>query len=362
MFLKRALQPHPSLSDPEVRRQSWLLGVSITVLTLLFVCVDSVLLIRVAGYRPPWFGYVTLATTLALNRSGHYRVAGALAVAMFPAVVFKIVYSGSTLPYLSLSFLAIGPMLGAIFLPIWGVALLTIANVCGIALVPLFVTGLVGRTPELLGPLAANAMVGILAALYMVHRNALEADRRRALQESQDRMRQAQKMEALGRMSGGIAHDFNNVLTVILSSVEMLRRRDSAQDLDNIETAATSAAALTRKLLAFSRGAALAPTVLDLDEVVKGATAMIGRLIGEDIAIRYEPSPVRWLTRIDGSQLEQILLNLASNARDAMPSGGTLGIAVSNVTLGEREPARPRRGETRRLRASTRQRHGHGHG
>ena len=200
MFLKRALQPHPSLIDPEARRQSWLLGVSIAVLTLLFVCVDAVLLIRVAGYRPPWFGYLSLVTTLALNRSGHYRLAGALAVAMFPAVAFKLIYSGSTLPYLTLSFLAIGPMLGAIFLPIWGVALLTFANVCGIALAPLFVPAIAARTPELLGPLAANAMVGVLAALYMVHRNGLEADRRRVLQESQDRMRQAQKMEALGRL------------------------------------------------------------------------------------------------------------------------------------------------------------------
>jgi nitrogen-specific signal transduction histidine kinase len=198
-------------------------------------------------------------------------------------------------------------------------------------------------------------MVGVLAGLYMHHRNAVEADRRRAAQQVEERLRRAQKMEALGRLSGGVAHDFNNLLTIIMGSVALLRRRQPSPELADIAAAADSAASLTRQLLAFSRGAVLEPRVLCLQELVRDAIAMIRRLIGEDIEVGFHEAESPWLVRIDPNQLEQVLLNLATNARDAMPRGGRLEIALSNVALdadGARLSSEARPGEYVRLRVT----------
>jgi signal transduction histidine kinase len=203
-----------------------------------------------------------------------------------------------------------------------------------IALAPWFAPQLHGQLPRLIGPFSTNAMAGVLAGLYMHHRNAVEDDRRRAALQRDEQLRQAQKMEALGRLSGGVAHDFNNLLMVILGSVAALRRQRPAPELEQIASAAQSAAALTRQLLAFSRAAVLEPRLLALDAVVGDAIGMVRRLIGEDIEVRYRPAST-WLARVDASQLEQILLNLATNARDAMPRGGTLEIALDDIVVDE---------------------------
>jgi signal transduction histidine kinase len=318
--------------------------VCLFVLAALFSSVDTILTLSVESYRPPWFGYLVLLTAFALNRRGHDRLAAPIVVSMFPCVVFAIVVSGNSMPLISFGFLAVAPMVAANLMPIWGVAALTIIDLCGIAACGLFVPEVAALGAQMVGPLSANAMVGLLAIVYMHQRNALERDRRRALEdhESQrrtleDQLRRSQKMEALGRMSGGIAHDFNNVLTVIMASATLLRRRNPAPELDRIETAARSAAALTSKLLAFSRGSVLAPRVLDLGAVVRDAIPLIERLVGENVHVHDRTVPGRWRARLDRSQLEQVLLNLAANARDAMPSGGTLEIEVDNVDVGPQQ-------------------------
>ena len=149
--------------------------------------------------------------------------------------------------------------------------------------------------------------------------------------------RQAQKMEAIGRLAGGIAHDFNNLLTIISGNVHLIQHLppgdpEFPQLLDDIRDAADRAAALTRQLLTFSRKQPTRPVVLDLSEVVSGLASMLRRLIGERIAVRTQlaPHPVR--VRIDRGQLEQVLMNLAVNAKDAMPDGGTLTIGTAEVT------------------------------
>jgi CheY-like chemotaxis protein len=145
-------------------------------------------------------------------------------------------------------------------------------------------------------------------------------------------------MEAVGRLAGGVAHDFNNLLTVIMSYSNLLLqdfgtndpRRD---DLEQVQKAAAAAAALTRQLLAFSRQQVIEPRLLALEDVVAGAAKMLTRVIGEDIELvtilRKEPSTVR----IDPGQLEQVIMNLAVNARDAMPTGGRLTIETTQVDL-----------------------------
>jgi signal transduction histidine kinase len=159
--------------------------------------------------------------------------------------------------------------------------------------------------------------------------------------------RQAQKMEAVGRLAGGVTHDFNNLLTIITGYSELLL---GSQDVPasahglirEIQRSGERAAALTRQLLAFSRKQVLTPTVLDLNVVVTGLEKMLHRLIGEDInlTIRLDPALVR--IKADPGQLEQVIMNLVVNARDAMPSGGNLTIETRNAELTEAQArARP---------------------
>jgi len=150
----------------------------------------------------------------------------------------------------------------------------------------------------------------------------------------------AQKMESVGRLAGGVAHDFNNLLTVILGGIELTRQELSAthpalEYLADAENAAESAGTLTKQLLAFSRKQIIAPKVLNLNDVVARVERMAQRLLGEDVVLRTICSPNLGFVRFDPGQVEQIIVNLAVNARDAMPEGGRLTIETQNVRLDE---------------------------
>jgi PAS domain S-box-containing protein len=154
--------------------------------------------------------------------------------------------------------------------------------------------------------------------------------------------RQAQKMEAVGRLAGGVAHDFNNLLSVILGYTLLLRRdlpegSSAAEGLDEIERAGTRAADLTRQLLAFSRQQVLAPRVVDLPGVLLGMEKMLQRMLGEDVELSLRAGPEGGRVFADAGQLEQVVMNLAVNARDAMPKGGRLSIEVGDARLEARE-------------------------
>jgi two-component system, cell cycle sensor histidine kinase and response regulator CckA len=165
------------------------------------------------------------------------------------------------------------------------------------------------------------------------HREAEEA-----LKRSEAQLRQVLKMEAVGRLAGGIAHDFNNLLSVILGYCDLIRRRpdippEEGRRLDQIRKAADRAATLTRQLLAFSRKQVLQPEVITLESVVNSVEPMLRRLIGEDIQLVTLMPQALWPVHADPVQLEEVLLNLALNARDAMPMGGRLTIETANVVL-----------------------------
>ncbi|HUA57389.1 MAG TPA: CHASE3 domain-containing protein [Verrucomicrobiae bacterium] len=156
----------------------------------------------------------------------------------------------------------------------------------------------------------------------------------------EDQVRRSQKLEAVGRLAGGVAHDFNNLLTVILGYVEMimLEAGNSASILDSaqeIQYAANRASALTAQLLAFSRRQISQPQVLRLNEVVEHSVKMLGRVIGEDVEIATHLDPDLGVVKVDPNQIDQVLVNLVVNARDAMPKGGKLTIETSNVVLDE---------------------------
>ena len=165
----------------------------------------------------------------------------------------------------------------------------------------------------------------------------LEITDRKQLEEQ---LLQSQKMEAIGQLAGGVAHDFNNMLSVILGYLELIKSGLSAgnpllKDVLEIERAASHSRDITRQLLAFSRKQIIAPKTIDLNKLITQTEKTLSRLIGEDIHLRFLPENHLGKVRFDLSQMDQILVNLAVNARDAMPDGGMLTIDTSKVTLDE---------------------------
>lgn len=167
------------------------------------------------------------------------------------------------------------------------------------------------------------------------------ADRKEAqeaLANTEEQLRQSQKLEAVGRLAGGIAHDFNNLLTVIIGYSDLISRKGGleprvAERVEEIHKAAVRASSLTRQLLAFSRKQVLKPQILDLNELVEGLGKMLARLIGEDVQITTALHPQLGKVNADPGQIEQILINLVVNARDAMPDGGRITIKTANAEL-----------------------------
>lgn len=181
------------------------------------------------------------------------------------------------------------------------------------------------------------------AILYYEGTSENITQRKRAEEENarlEQRLLQSQKIESLGRLAGGIAHDFNNMLTVILGNVELMKREPALDDaflrgIREIEKAAVHSQAITRQLLAFSRKQVIEPKIINLNESIRETQETLVRLIGEDIALEFYPGKDLWKIRFDPSQIDQILVNLAVNSRDAMPEGGNLTISTENACLDE---------------------------
>ena len=192
-------------------------------------------------------------------------------------------------------------------------------------------------------PSAGKDEVGVVASAFERMRQSL-----RQGQEEQklleQRLRQAHKMEAVGRLAGGVAHDFNNLLTIIRGHADLLSERadtdPARKSVEQIQKAAGRAVGMTRQLLAFSRMQVLQPRVVDLNNIITEMGKMLPRLIGEHIEYSFVPAPDLCAVQADPGQVEQVLMNLAVNARDAMPDGGKLQVRTANVEIGFAEAAK----------------------
>jgi PAS domain S-box-containing protein len=180
----------------------------------------------------------------------------------------------------------------------------------------------------------SNAVAGFGLAV----RDLTDQDDSATLRQTEAQLRQAQRLEAVGRLASGIAHDFNNLLTAIQGHAQFLTEdlepeHPSRADVDEILHSSERAAALTRQLLAFSRGQSLEPETIQLNNVVSAMERLLRRVISEDIAVESMLDPQLWTMRADPSQIEQILVNLIVNARDAMPTGGRIMVKTTNAEL-----------------------------
>ncbi len=197
------------------------------------------------------------------------------------------------------------------------------------------------RVPVLVGVATLEGNRNISLSIDLTARNQAEAGRARAeeaLRHSQEQLRQAQKMEAVGRLAGGVAHDFNNVLSVIMSYSDLilgdLKPADPLRgDIEEIRKAASRAAGLTHQLLLFSRQQVVEPRVVDLHEVLTSMDKMLQRILGEDVDLLLVAPRSGGRVKADPSHVEQVILNLVVNARDAMPTGGKLTIETANIVL-----------------------------
>jgi signal transduction histidine kinase/CheY-like chemotaxis protein len=336
---RRLIEPSAAIADLTERRQAELLSAA-----LLFFVPLTLALAVVKRAAPPPVAFDVLAVACgmavayALSRTRHLRAAvwltlatglcGTAAVAvhdptqiLWPAIIGQLVLTA------------------AIFLPL--------VQAIGFAVVAIGTSIVVFRYT---GATIEAAMTGVVVELsiggfsvaFAWYRDRLERDRRADLQARDAALAEARRLEAIGRLAGGIAHDFNNLLTVILSNATLIGRgRDAALHAAEIDAAGQRAAALVRQLLAFSRKQVMTARRIDLGLLVRELEPLLDRLLGDDVELVVDAGPEPWWVEIDPTQLEQVLLNLAANARDAMPSGGRFTVALRRATA-ELDSAGPR--------------------
>ncbi len=335
---ERIVAPSPRLVDPADRARARLLAGLLAVIVVAGFLSGVIQLALVPGFVPTFvamnLALGVLAAGYAASRTRRYRVGGAIA-ALAPVgacLAIAVLNPDDRVWY---AFMSISVLLAAVFLSLRAtaaVAALSFGGMLALAwLVPTY------REPaRFVPPLMFNAIFSVLLLLASAHRNDLEERRRRALLEAQAAAAQSERLDAVARLARGVAHDFNNLLAVIQASVGVLRGKvpPGTEALEDLAAAADRSAALVRQLLAFSRQQGQALRVISPAEVVGALEGLLRRLAGEGVEVAVERPERLGRVRADPSQLEQVLLNLVVNARDAMPGGGALRISFRDVAIG----------------------------
>ncbi len=319
--------PASGLDDSVEKGSARLLSTCILVLVLVFGGLDVVLLQIRPGYAPPPQGYILLGLSYALSRSVRYKWGAVLATSMFPLVAVSIVMTGGAGPGRPLAYALLAPFFASLFLGVRGATAFALATPLAVGLVPVLMGTALN---DVVDTIAANVMGGLMAISYALHRDWVARQRHEAMARHESELIQLQKMEAIGRMAGGIAHDFNNLLTVIAGGTELMLRKSDRKELKLIESATRSAQDLTEQLLTLSRQQVVGKETTDVSTVLDGTQQLLSRIIGEDIVLRLRADPSSGAVKLSKGQLQQVLLNLATNARDAMPRGGILTFEAQN--------------------------------
>jgi signal transduction histidine kinase/ActR/RegA family two-component response regulator len=331
----RLIRASPALTDASERQRAELLSALLLMLTPLGALVAAMLL----GLKPKstfalfgmCVGVLLFSFAYVISRTKHYRLAasllcvGPIVVACSIGVTVSVDRVWFVIPNVSVILASV--LLGA------RAALATGFAACGSVALALALN----RQGLLLSEVVSIVMIDVMLTLLIVvstwYRNRLEALRERLLRARELELAESRRMESIGRLAGGIAHDFNNLLTVVLANVELLSRGRSVNTAAReIESAGTRAAELTRQLLSYARQQVTTPTIVDVDEIVHNLEPIARRLLPENIRVEWQREPELWRVKMDPTQLEQVVLNLTVNARDAMPDGGVLVIRTANVT------------------------------
>jgi len=332
---ERLVAPSPRLDEPADRLRARLLAGLLAVIVPVGLLSGVVQLAVVPGFLPTFLTMCgalgALALAYAASRTSQYRIGGAIA-AVAPIAACLAVVVNNPDDRVWYAFMALGVLLASAFLSLAATAAVAALSFGGILVV-------VAAVPELqdparfVPPLAFHAVFSPLMLLAARHRDRLEEERRRSLLATQVAFAESQRLETVGRLAGGIAHDFNNLLTVVFANVAALRRGAAAggPELDEISEAADRSSALVRQLLAFARRQVLAPRVLSPADVLAGMDRILRHLVGPRVALSVDRPAAIGLVRVDPGQLEQVVLNLLVNARDAMPRGGTVRIRLRDV-------------------------------
>jgi signal transduction histidine kinase/CheY-like chemotaxis protein len=339
---ERLVAPSPLLVRLSDRMRARLLAGLLAVIVVGGFASGVVQLAVIPGFLPTFLAMcgalVVLAAGYASSRTRHYRVGGAIA-ALAPLVACLSVAALNPDDRVWYAFMSISVLLAAVFLSLRATAAVAGLSILGILLLLALVPAL-RPLDRSLPPLAFHAIFSPLMLLAARHRDRLEAAERRL----QEQLLQAQKLESVGRLAGGVAHDFNNLLMGILGYAEFLEEGIRAgapelEDLAEIRRAGERARDLTRQLLAVARKQVTEPGVLDLNEVLRESEKLLRRVLGEDVELVVTLAPDPWPVMADPTQLQQVILNLAVNARDAMPHGGRLVLETGNLEVDARHAA-----------------------
>ncbi|HSC89769.1 MAG TPA: ATP-binding protein [Polyangiaceae bacterium] len=330
---RRLTQPSPAIQDPVRGGSARLLAACLILTVCLFGLLDGYLSWLTPGYRPPFGGYACLLVSYGLSRTRFYKVGALIATLMFTLVAVLLVVAGGTLG--PLVFASAAPVFAGIFLGFRSVVIVGALSPLAVGLVPWLTDGRYSFG-DVIEPVVGAIVSGVVAALYIGHRDWVEQQRSSAAEAREAQFQQMQKMEALGRLAGGIAHDFNNLLTVIAGGVELLQRKGGGKEVTLIDSATRSARDLTQQLLTLSRQGLVEHGSSDIAEVMQGLRDLLVRIIGEDIDVVVDVVPGTPAVALSPSRMQQVLLNLATNARDAMPRGGTLRLAAFPERTGVR--------------------------